>query len=115
MDGDTSMPVSTVDKIKDENNICVVCIASIWEIAIKYTIGKLETKVTFNEIADFLYKNNLRLLPIEFRHLQILLNLEMIHRDPFDRVIIAQVMTKDLTILSIDKHFPKYPVKCAWY
>ena len=95
-------------------NDCFLSIASLWEIAIKCNIGKLQLKSSFHDITYFLADNNIRILPLEFRHLQTLLSLELIHRDPFDRIIIAQAITDDLTIITMDKHFPGYPVKCTW-
>lgn len=114
MNGDASISTLAINKIKNESNSCLVSIASIWGIAIKNTIGKLQMKVNFNEIASFLSGNDLSILPIEFGHLNTLLNLELIHRDPFDRIIIAQAITEGLDIITMDKHFPNYPVKCIW-
>src|SRR6185437_16311742 len=100
MNGDESIPVPILDKIKNESNDCYVSIASIWEIAINCNIGKLQLKLDFNKIAGFLFDNDLAILPIEFNHLQTLLNLELFHRDPFDRVIISQGISQRLIILT---------------
>ena len=114
LNGDETISKSALAKIKNESNACYVSIASIWEIAIKCNIGKLELKISFDRIAPVLYRNDLAILPIEFYHLQTLLTLELHHRDPFDRVIIAQGIAQNLTILTSDKEFKKYPVKCLW-
>ncbi len=114
MNGDTSLSPENIARIKNEANYCYVSIASIWEIAIKINLGKLEIKIGFGKIADFLIKNELKVLPIEFDHLQVLLKLELIHRDPFDRVIIAQGVSQDFTIITRDENFAHYPVKCIW-
>ena len=114
IEGDDTLSKEAKKEIRHIHNDCYLSIASLWEIAIKSGNGKLKLKVPFNKIADFLSGTNIKLLSIEFRHLQTLLSLELIHRDPFDRIIIAQAVTDDLIILTRDKIFPGYPVKCLW-
>ncbi len=114
MNGDKSLPSSVKSKIQNINNGCFLSIASIWEIAIKTNLGKLILNGPFKEIIPFLLENNIELLPINFEHLQKLLILELIHRDPFDRIIIAQAIEQHLTILTKDDNFIKYPVNCFW-
>jgi len=86
----------------------------LWEIAIKSSLGKLKLKGDFNRIADFLTDNDIELLPITFEHLQRLMQLPLHHRDPFDRIIIAQSLTEDLTIATKDEVFIDYGVKSFW-
>jgi len=114
MNGDENLSVKVKKIITDKNNDCLLSIASIWEIAIKIQIGKLELKNPFNHIVLLLSTYNIEILPVNFEHLQALLQLDMVHRDPFDRVIIAQGIFQKLTILTIDKNFRHYPVKCIW-
>ena len=114
MNGDTNIPANTVDKIKNKNNDCYISIASLWEIAIKISVGKLTLDRPFNDIIPFLIEYNIEILQINFEHLQKLLTLELIHRDPFDRIIIAQAITQNLTAISRDKNFKFYPVNCIW-
>ena len=114
IEGDNKLSKKARNEIVDLDNDCFLSIASLWEIAIKSSIGKLNLKIPFNRIADHLSGTNIELLPIEFNHLQILHNLELIHRDPFDRVIISQAITEGVTILTTDKNFKSYPVKCLW-
>ena len=61
-----SLPPGTVQKIKAIDNRCVISIASIWEIAIKTSLGKLFLKSDFNDIADLLHANQIEILPSEF-------------------------------------------------
>ena len=82
INGDTSLPDNVKDAIKDIRNKCFISIASIWEIAIKIGLGKLELNADFNKIADFLAINDIEMLPITFEHLQKLLKLQYHHRDP---------------------------------
>lgn len=112
--GDEAMPPHVVNVIKDINNRCYISIASIWEITIKVSLQKLKIAIEFNEILNFLEENEIEILPTSFEHLQKLLHLEYHHRDPFDRLIIAQGLTDNLTILTQDEQFSKYPCKIIW-
>lgn len=114
IEGDEMLPEKTRKEIMHLDNACFLSIGSLWEIAIKSRIGKLNLKVPFHKLAEFLIQTNIKLLSIEFSHLQTLLTLELIHRDPFDRIIVAQAITESLTIITIDKNIPLYPVRCKW-
>lgn len=114
INGDTSLPAKVRNEIKNIDNTCFISIASLWEIAIKSSLHKLELKADFNQIASFLVDNDIEILPIAFEHLQKLLKLKYHHRDPFDRIIIAQGATAKLTILTKDENFKKYRVKILW-
>jgi len=114
VNGDDSLPVNVKDEIKDVRNKCFLSIASLWEIAIKISLGKLELKSDFNKVADFLSANDIDILPITFEHIQKLLSLKYHHRDPFDRIIISQGIADKLTVLTKDKYFKKYRVKIMW-
>jgi PIN domain nuclease of toxin-antitoxin system len=114
IDGDETLPGKIRNEISNIKNTCYLSIASLWEMAIKISIGKLTLQSDYHQITNFLVDNNINILPIEFTHLQTLLNLEHIHRDPFDRVIVAQAITDKITILTVDKNIVKYPVECMW-
>lgn len=94
-----------VAKIKNLDNSCYISIASLWEIAIKTSLGKLTLRSDFGSIKDFLFNNNIEILPVTFDHIQQLIKLPVHHNDPFDRVIIAQGITENITILTKDKNF----------
>jgi PIN domain nuclease of toxin-antitoxin system len=83
-------------------------------MAIKISLNKLSINSEFNEIFSFLGDNQIDVLPIEFRHLALLLNLDFHHRDPFDRLIISQSISDSLTILTKDSTFNSYSVKTYW-
>ena len=114
INGDAALPQKVVDAIKNVENKCFISIASLWEIAIKSSMKKLELKSDFDKIADFLIDNDIEILPISFEHLQRVLTLEFHHRDPFDRIIISQGLVERLTILSKDEHFPSYTDRILW-
>ncbi len=114
INGDKSLPGKVQNEIKDIDNKCFISIASIWEIAIKTSLGKLELKEDFSRMVDFLITNEIDVLPITFEHLQKLLKLEFHHRDPFDRLIISQGIAEELIIVTKDENFKRYTAKLMW-
>lgn len=114
INGDTSLPVKVIKEIKDLNNQCFISIASIWEIAIKSKLNKLTLLSDFDKIIEFLDVNQIEILPISFNHILALNNLEFHHRDPFDRILIAQAISEELILLSKDKNFSFYDVNVFW-
>ncbi|NJN27800.1 MAG: type II toxin-antitoxin system VapC family toxin [Cyclobacteriaceae bacterium] len=112
--GNSLIPSKLIQTINDETNKCFISIASIWEIVIKLSLNKLEIKGGFNTIEDFLENNDFELLPIDFEHSKRLLNLELIHRDPFDRMIIVQAQAGNMTIISKDAYFKDYNIQVLW-
>jgi len=102
-------------EIKNIRNQCFVSIAVLWEIAIKVSLGKLQLRAEFNKIHEFLHETSIEILPLELEHLEVLLHLDFHHRDPFDRIIIAQAESEDLIVISKDSFFSKYSqVKSLW-
>jgi PIN domain nuclease of toxin-antitoxin system len=59
-------------------------------------------------------KNNFEILNLEFSHLKALMLLNNHHKDPFDRLIIAQALNEDMTVVTADKQFQAYPVRVSW-
>src|SRR5471030_3556047 len=98
INGNHSLPDKVIDKIKNVENQCFFSIASIWEIAIKMKLNKLHLKSDFNKITDFCVENDVIVLPVTFEHLMELNKLDFHHRDPFDRLIIAQSIAEKLTV-----------------
>ena len=114
LNGDNQLPVSIKNLITDTSNKCFLSITSIWEIAIKSSLNKLELQGDFNQIAGFLIDNDIEVMPITFEHIQRLLQLGFHHRDPFDRIIIAQAFTENLTVATKDTVFHAYGVDVIW-
>ncbi len=99
------------DVIEDENNISYLSIASLWEMSIKYNLGKLTLDTSYEAfIEEEIVKGNIKLLNIELEHLKINATLPFPHRDPFDRLIIAQSIVKNIPIITIDSVFNRYSV-----
>lgn len=96
--------------IEDRHNSITVSIASLWEITIKVSLGKLELLDNLTTIENILNQQGIDILPIRVSHLSNLLNLPFHHRDPFDRLIIAQAQVEQLTLVSDDGMFTGYSV-----
>jgi len=100
--------------IEDIDNPCYVSVASIWEIAIKLSLGKLELKNPFDKLSALMWENSIDLLPIRFEHTQELIAMPYHHKDPFDRLIIAQAKIEKMSIVSKDINFKYYDVQQIW-
>ena len=80
----------------------------------KDEIKQASAKSDFNKITDLCIENEIELLPITFEHIQELNKLEFHHKDPFDRLIIAQGIAEKLTVLTKDENFRLYQIECFW-
>ena len=99
----------------NEKNKLFLSVASLWEISIKVSLGKLLLVPNWDKvISQEMTVNSIAFLPIAIEHCATLQHLPFHHRDPFDRMIISQAMTEGLTIMSKDKHFSKYSAQCIW-
>ena len=103
------------DVIADAQNRPEVSPASYWEIAIKISLGKYELPEPLGAFMDReLAQNDIRILPILPRHTAALTDLAFYHRDPFDRLIIAQAIVEGIAVVSVDPLFDRYPVCRIW-
>lgn len=99
----------------DKDNEILLSMASIWEMGIKLSLGKLELTQPFNKfIPSQLHQNCISQLDINFRHINEVVNLPFHHRDPFDRLIISQAIVEEIPIISNDNHFDLYEVERIW-
>lgn len=112
--GDQKLPRKIINAINNPSNRCFISIASIWEIAIKMSLGKLEIVGGFTTIENFLKDNDFEILPIDIDDTKTLLSLEFIHRDPFDRMIVAQSITSGLVLVTRDIQLRDYQVEVLW-
>ncbi len=94
--------------ICDGSNMVFVSAASVWEISIKKAMGKLQSPDTLNEEIKL---HRFTPLDMNFEHAQLAGELPDIHRDPFDRMLIAQAITEKLTLITKDRLIAKYNVK----
>jgi PIN domain nuclease of toxin-antitoxin system len=99
----------------DESTILYLSYVSIWEIQIKQQLGKLKLRIGLKDlIQEQQETNGILLLPIHPDHIYTLAQLEDHHRDPFDRLLIAQALHENWSIVSMDKQLQKYPVTIFW-
>ena len=96
------------EAIADSDNIVFVSAATAWEIATKRASGKLEAP---GDIAEWVHKDDFTPLPIEIEHAVLSVDLPNHHRDPFDRLLVAQATLEDLTLVTIDDEIAKYDVE----
>lgn len=101
--------------IEDEANERFLSVASLWEMAIKLSLGKLILSTPFDVlIPQQLALNGIEQLNITIDHCAAIATLPFHHRDPFDRLIIVQAMVEGMSILGSDAAFDAYPVKRLW-
>ena len=113
-EGDIQLSKDARKAIERDDVINFISIASLWEISIKISLGKLELKTPFSSISDQILKNGFQILPITFHDTLALSKLPFHHRDPFDRMIISQSISNKLAIVSKDKNFKDYQVSLIW-
>jgi PIN domain nuclease of toxin-antitoxin system len=115
INNDPLLSDSARDAITNERNECFLSLASCWELAIKASIGKLRlTKSVERFIPEELTANDFQLLSIDFRHIAKVETLPFHHRDPFDRLLVAQVLTEKMSIISADTVLSEYGIKRIW-
>ena len=88
--------------------------ASLWEIGIKQSLGKLRIGLTVPEIEEQCLERDIRILPIRSAAIERLKQLPDVHRDPFDRLLVAHAQEEGMTIVTRDKTIPLYPVQTVW-
>jgi len=114
-EGDATLSPVAKSAIEDPANEKYVSHATAWEIAIKAGLGKLELLLPYEELfPGTITSNGFHSLALEYRHFHELFILPSNHRDPFDRMLIAQARIDDLTVISRDAHFHSYGIKVLW-
>src|SRR5690606_23241889 len=104
------LPSAAKQAIENPDALKFVSIASVWEMAIKVSIGKLKFENGFKNFLELIEENGFQILPISTEHALSLATLEFIHRDPFDRLLIAQAKVENLTIITSDENIKQYSV-----
>jgi PIN domain nuclease of toxin-antitoxin system len=109
------LPSSITAIINDGRNDILLSIASVWEMAIKQSTGKLNLGTPYASfIAEQMRLNSMELLSVRLEHLDLITTLPLHHRDPFDRLLIAQAIVEDILLISADSVFSLYPVQRMW-
>lgn len=106
---------TALEACQDATSSLYLSVGSIWEIQIKHQLGKLQLHKPLDEIIQAQQTaNDLQVLPIEVSHILELYKLPYHHRDPFDRLLIAQAKVENLSLLSGDSVFSQYAVRVVW-
>jgi PIN domain nuclease of toxin-antitoxin system len=109
------LPALTRDLLEDKSHTLYLSAASVWETAIKVSIGKLQLPQPIKQIVETeISKNDLKLLDLKLPHLELIESLPFHHKDPFDRLLIAQAQVENLTVVGVDAAFDPYGVKRLW-
>lgn len=112
---DASLSAPAQALISDPRNDVLISPATYWEIAIKVGIGKYQLPGPFADFMDDqIARNDLTILPITVGHAAIVASLPFYHKDPFDRLLIAQAIVENMPVLSVDAAFDPYPVTRLW-
>ncbi len=92
---------------------CVSAV-SLWELIAKVTIGKVSIPNAPVALAAWVVSLGARVLPVEASHVYAAYGLPLLHKDPFDRMLVAQAVTEDMTLVTDDADIHRYPVKWTW-
>jgi len=102
------LPNKIKEMIKNPVNQVAISISSLWEITIKISLGKLNLDLPLNDFLDEMYYSDFEIIGIEVEHCKILGELAMMHKDPFDRIIISTAITEGCILISADENIKKY-------
>jgi PIN domain nuclease of toxin-antitoxin system len=113
--GDVQLSSTARSYILDSAHTKLISPASYWEIAIRVSIGKYTLNASYELFTQRgIEGNGFEILPIELRHTVVLTALPFHHRDPFDRLLIAQAIAEQMPIISNDPAFDAYPITRLW-
>ncbi|HIJ97228.1 MAG TPA: type II toxin-antitoxin system VapC family toxin [Desulfuromonadales bacterium] len=114
-DNNPALSTKVQHAISDESNDCFLSIVSCWEIAIKASLGKLNLSQSVEKfIVEQVALNGFELLPVDFRHVAAVESLPFHHRDPFDRLLVAQARAEGLVLVTADFQISNYGVSVLW-
>lgn len=115
LEGNARLPATARRAIQDADNDIIVSAATAWEIATKYRLGKLrEAAAVVEDVAGAIAAQGFEELPISVDDAARAGSLPGPHRDPFDRMLIAQALVRNLTLVSTDETFDTYRVRRLW-
>ena len=113
-DEDKRLSQTAIDAINSPDNKKYVSIASLWEAAIKSSLGKLKLDGGIGAFIENIDDNGFLLLPITTEHIKTVMNLPYHHRDPFDRMLIAQAISEGISVMTNDDYIMTYDVNHIW-
>ncbi len=115
IDEDQLLSDNANEIIMDKRNDLFLSIASIWEIAIKVSLEKLDITFSFeNQIEEILSEYRIDVMSIAISHTKQIIRLPFHHKDPFDRIIVAQSLVEGMALVSNDKVLDAYDINRLW-
>jgi PIN domain nuclease of toxin-antitoxin system len=115
IEGSSNLSTAARGLIETSSNQSLLSVASLWEMAIKISLGRLRLGQPFELlIREQLDLNGIETLAIDLSHVAAVVTLPFHHRDPFDRLLIAQAIVEDIPLVSVDSAFDAYPVNRLW-
>ena len=114
MFADDELPAIVNEIIDNPRIVKYISIVSLWEIVIKQNINRLKLDYNVEQMLDEIRDSSINVLPIEYRHLEIYSHLPLIHRDPFDRLLISVSLADEMTIITSDEDIQRYEVDWLW-
>jgi PIN domain nuclease of toxin-antitoxin system len=114
LEDDKRLSDTAKDIFSDDNADIYLSIVSLWEMAIKIGLGKLKLSQSLEQVIDTLEQQSISLLSVKPAHVLAVLNLPFEHRDPFDRLLIGQVLVENMKFLSNEALFLRYGVDRIW-
>ena len=109
-----NLPLAVKEIIKNPKNQIAISLISLWEIAIKMNIDKLTLNLTFDELVDVLRGGDFDFIQIEDEYLSGVLKLPLLHKDPFDRLLITTAIAEKMTFITMDENIRKYDISWVW-
>ena len=114
LEASSELPKKIEALIDDPKIDIIISSVSLWEIVIKSSLKKLTLNLSLEELLSGVKTRSFHILQIEDGHLLNLRKLPYIHKDPFDRLLVASAISEDMTLITADKNIRKYNVKCVW-
>ena len=99
---------------QDPDNTLILSVASVWEMQIKLQLGKMQFKMPLPDMIRQQQENGVEVLPVHAEHVFALDSLPAHHKDPFDRLLVAQAIVEGAAIITTDPLILQYPVKVEW-
>jgi PIN domain nuclease of toxin-antitoxin system len=111
----TKVSATALGYLHDPNCTVYLSVVSVWEIVVKVRTGKLTLRDDVDRIVrDHLRTTPVRLLPLSYDHVLVNRTLPMVHKDPFDRMLISQAVAESAVLLTDDPWIRRYPVRTDW-
>jgi PIN domain nuclease of toxin-antitoxin system len=114
LEGSSTLSLTAKNAILNQNNAKYISIVSIWEVVIKLSLGKIDLKMSLEDFIKLIENNGFILLHLSPNQIFQIVGMPFIHKDPFDRMLIAQCIADKLTLVSTDQYFSAYNINILW-